>query len=136
MEKFGVLVQGFYGNQTGLEVTEETFDALMLGHVGSVAIDPDRDKVDRSIIRVPNTDNLVIVYNKYMEEGRLNQVKKFIKTLHDRTVFRRFNPTVVIPELGVVLYGRCFVCRMNEDGTLAGFNFDEDYDKVQDYLAV
>ena len=125
-----ILVQGFYGNLTTTTIDKENFDAFMLGNLdGRIT---KRDKIDRSYVRVPDTANLVIIYNKYQEEASLSELQRFIQEL--RQTKSRFNPTAVIPESGTVLYSRCIVCRMDEFGNLLSME-SEDYEKVLPYLA-
>lgn len=113
-----IVSQAFYGNKVGTSVRKENIDRFVLGYV-SDTIPTMEEKIDRTIINVPNTDNIVIVYNKYREEeDRAYEDKK---------------PTAIIEELGITLYSRCIVCRMNEDGELASLE-DGDYEKFEKYL--
>ena len=128
-----VLVQGFYGNRTVTSFHPEKFDAMMLGYLDMKVFEKFHDEVqiDRTIIRVPDTENIVLVYNRYGEEERLKELQIFIQKIHENKF--RFNPTVVIPEMGIVLYSRCFVCRINENGELISLK-EEDCPKVMKYL--
>lgn len=128
-----VLVQGFYGNRTVTSFHPEKFDPMLLGYLDMKVFEKSHDEVqiDRTIIRVPDTENLVLVYNRYSEEERLKELQIFIQKIHENKF--RFNPTVVIPEMGIVLYSRCFVCRINEDGELISLK-EEDCPKVMKYL--
>ena len=118
--KIPVLIQGFY----------------MLGYLNHELFEKSRahhnEKIDRTIVRLPGTENLVLVYNKYQEEEALNSLQEFIQEL--RMTDSRYNPTAVIPELGLVLYSRCIVCRMNENGELSGIEAG-DTEKAVKYLA-
>ena len=127
-----ILTQAFYGNRTITTVTEDTFDYLMLGYLDKKYLDTERMKLDRTMIRVPGTENLVLFYNKYQEEERLENLREFIQDLRGNTY--RMNPTAVIPELGIVLYSRCFACRVNEAGDPISLE-DGDVEKVLPYLA-
>ena len=134
--KIPVLIQGFYGNRTVTLVAPEHFDEYMLGWLAHElfmeSYNKGREKIDRTIVRLPGTENLVLVYNKYQEEEALNSLQKFIQEL--RMTDSRYNPTAVIPELGLVLYSRCIVCRMNENGELSGIEAG-DTEKAVKYLA-
>ena len=134
--KIPVLIQGFYGNRTVTLVAPEHFDEYMLGcldhELFMKSYNKGREKIDRTIVRLPGTENLVLVYNKYQEEEALNSLQEFIQEL--RRTDSRYNPTAVIPELGLVLYSRCIVCRMNENGELSGIEAG-DTEKAVKYLA-
>ena len=127
-----VLVQGIYGNRTAMQIKAEDFDATMLGCLAVTHFDPERKPVDRTIIHVPGTEDLVIVYNRYQEADALENLRKFAQSL--RKSKSGYNPTAVIPELGIVLYSRCIVCRMSKDGQLESMK-EGDREKVVKYLA-
>ena len=127
-----ILTQAFYGNRTITSVTPETFDYLMLGYLDKKYLSTERMKFDRTMIRVPGTDNLVLFYNKYQEEERLERLREFVQNL--RGTKDRMNPTAVIPELGIVLYSRCFACRVDAAGDPISLE-EEDIEKVLPYLA-
>ena len=115
-EKLLVVAQAFYGNRTEAEIRLENLDRFILGYIdSSISV---TEKIDRTIINIPNT-NFVIIYNKYEEEKKKNNKTK---------------PLVFIPEKNIKLYSRCVVCRMNENGELESLKND-DYDKVVKYLA-
>ena len=125
-----ILVQGFYGNRTGTTIDVENLDTFMLGYLDrNLRVD---ERIDRTAIKVPGTDNLYIIYNKYQEEDALSSLQQFVQKL--RRTKQRFNPTAVIPELGIVLYSRCIVCRMDESGNPLSMEA-EDFKKVLPYLA-
>lgn len=127
-----ILVQGFYGNRTVTEINKEDFDSFMLGHIGKRLLNPDKEKVDRTIVRVPGAENLVIIYNKYEEEKCLCELQEFVQNL--KRSEDRFNPSVVIPEKGIVLYSRCIVCRMNAKGEFESLEKD-DFKLFMKYMA-
>ena len=126
------MVQGFYGNRTVTEINKEDFDSFMLGHIGKRLFNPDREKVDRTIVRVPGAENLVIIYNKYEEEKCLCKLQEFVQNL--KRSEDRFNPSVVIPEMGIVLYSRCIVCRMNAKREFESLEKD-DFKLFMKYMA-
>ena len=128
-----IVVQGFYGNKTTTQIRPEQFDAIMLGWLDFELFEKmrDKEKIDRTILRVPGTDNLVLVYNKYREEEDMHSLQSFIQEVY--MTRSRFNPTAVIPEEGVVLFSRCIACRINEDGELTSLE-PGDYQKVEKYL--
>ena len=132
-DQIAILIQHFYGNRTVTFINPDEFDAIMLGCLDKKWFEErhDREKIDRTIIRVPDTDNVVLVYNKYQEEERLKELQHFIQEVYKNRY--RFNPSAVIPEMGIVLYSRCIACRINEDGALISLE-EEDCPKVVKYL--
>lgn len=129
-----IIAQGLYGNRMMTSIDPEHFDALMLGYLdmGAYEFMRNEEKIDRTIIRVPDTENLVLVYNRFREEKRLRSLQEFIQTVKvDK--FTRFNPSAVIPEKGIVLYSRCIACRITEEGELVSVE-QGDYEKVCRYL--
>lgn len=132
-DQMAILAQGFYGNRTVTFIDSGDFDAMLLGYLDAGLFNKirDKEKIDRTIIRLPDTENLVLVYNKQQEEDTLKELQEYIQTV--RVNMERFNPTAVIPEMGIVLYSRCFVCRTNEDGELVSLK-EDDCKKVIKYL--
>ena len=132
-DEMAILIQHFYGNRTVTFISPDDFDAIMLGHLDTQLFDKtrDREKIDRTIIRIPDTENLVLVYNKSQEEECLKKLQQLIQDINKRK--HRFNPSAVIPEKGIVLYSRCIVCRIDEDGALVSLE-QEDCPKVVKYL--
>lgn len=117
-----VMAQGFYGNKTMTEIKLENLDRFILGYIdNSIMV---TEKVDRTIINIPNT-NIVVIYNKYEEEKKL-KVKEALKPL--------VKPLVSIPEKNIKIYSRCIVCRMNESGELEDLQHN-DYNKINKYLS-
>ena len=113
-----IVSQAFYGNRTETEIERENIDRFVLGYLDNDI--PIINEIDRTIVRVPNTDNIVIVYNKHKEaEARRNEHK---------------NPLAVIAERDIEIYSRCIVCRVNENGELESLQ-DGDYEKFVEYLA-
>lgn len=129
-ELLSIVIQAFYGNRMGTEVYEDAIDSLILGHTSlPLKFPDDNEKVDRTIIKLPCGDNLVMIYNKYQEDIVLKKKEE---------VFAKENyiikPLATIPELGIELYSRCAVCRINGDGRLLSLK-DSDYETVIKYLA-
>lgn len=110
-----IVAQAFYGNKTETEISKNNIDHFILGYLdNSIEI---TSPIDRTIVHVPNTDNVVIIYNKYQEEKHMNE-----------------NPLTYIPENNIKIYSRCIVCRMNESGEFESLEY-EDFDKFMKYLA-
>ncbi len=101
--------QAFYGNRTGTEIRRENIDRFILGYQTD---DFDvTEAIDRTVIHLPGSDNLVLVYNKYQEEERLKVKERAFR--EDNYVIK---PLAAILELDIEIYSRCIVCRMNADG--------------------
>ena len=114
-----IVAQGFYGNRTATEVNRNDVDRFILGYLdNSINV---TEKVDRTIVSVPNTDNVVIVYNKYEEE----------KVMKHKDVKK---PLVAIKENNIEIYSRCIVCRINEYREFESLQ-SGDYEKFMKYLA-
>ena len=122
-----VMAQAFYGNRTETDIKKENLDMFILGYVDN-SISTDK-KIDRTIINVLNTDNIVIIYNKYQEEEELNRKRELLEKNN-----YELKPLVIIPEYNIKLYSRSIVCRMNENGELESLQ-NGDYEKFVKYLA-
>ena len=116
-----ILTQAFYGNRTVTQITPDRIDSFILGFMDSEMakrmIKP--EDIDRTIVGIPDTENLVLIYNRYQEENRQKNGGRM---------------TASIPEIGLELKSRCIVCRMNGDGSFASIK-KEDFGKVMKYLA-
>lgn len=122
-----IMTQAFYGNRTRTKINKENIDRFVLGYIDdSITV---TESIDRTIINVPNTNNVVIVYNKYQEEDKLQKKEALLKEEN-----YAMKPLVVIPELNIKLYSRCIVCRMDENGEFQSLQ-EEDFDKFINYLA-
>ena len=122
-----IVAQAFYGNRTETEVKRENVDAFVLGNIDGI-IDK-YEKVDRTIVNVPNADNIVIVYNKYQEEERLQRKEELLNNEG-----YELKPVAVIPENNIEIYSRCIVCRIDSNGELDSLQ-NGDYEKFVKYLA-
>ena len=125
-----IIAQAFYGNRTHTTIRLENVDMFIWGVLDSKFEDslPKTYKEGRTVVNVPDTDNIVIVYNKDQEKQDREDVKRYEKEGYVG------KPLAVIPEIGVTIYSRCFVCRMNEAGELESL-LSEDYPKFMKYLA-
>ena len=124
-----IIVQGFYGNRTGTEIKKEDFDYFMLGYMDRSIYPTDTSKFDRTVIRVPGSEEIVFIYNKFKEAEILEKREYYsLEGIHLP------NPVVEIPELGIELYSRVIVCRMDSDGELESLE-PEDHKVFLKYLA-
>ena len=136
-----ILAQAFYGNRTSTKISPEEIDYFILGHLSTEIKVPDgkgglvirhyevEEKMDRSIIRIPGSENVVLIYNKYQEEEWLEKKERHYK---ERGYILK--PLASIPEMDIVLYSRCIACRQNADGSFGSLEGD-DYKIVMKYLA-
>ena len=123
-----IVAQAFYGNRTVTEISEDNMDRFILGYLSNEL--PITEKIDRSIIHVPGSDNIVFVYNKYEEEKSREDRDRFLE--EDNWEMK---PLAVIPEMDIKLYSRCIACRLNEDGAFESLE-DGDFIKFMHYLTV
>ena len=122
-----IISQAFYGNRTATEVSRENIDRFILGYLDNNI--PIEKPIDRTIVHVPNTDNIVIVYNKYKEE----ESRKLKEEAFNEANYV-MKPLAVIEEENIEIYSRCIACRMNADGELESL-LETDYDKIINYMA-
>ena len=126
-ETIQIIAQAFYGNRTATAIRESEMDRFILGCLSdSLSVS---EKIDRTVVRIPNTENLVIVYNKYEEEAR-----RADKQSYWESDGYELKPLAVIPQIGLELYSRCIVCRVNKQGQFESLQ-EQDYDLVMGYLA-
>lgn len=122
-----IVAQGFYGNRTGTEIRREDIDQFILGHQTDDY--PAEEPIDRSIVQLPGSDSLVLIYNKYQEAERLEIKERALKEAN-----YVLKPLATIPEINLDIYSRCIVCRMTADGELESLG-DGDYEIWGRYLA-
>lgn len=127
-EKIYILMMGFYGNRTVVDVSRDKLENtgnginvehMILGILDRVAITGD-EKFDTTILPIPNTNSLVILYNKYQEE----EVKACKQT----------KPLISIPTENIEIYSRCAICRQEADGKLNSIE-PQDMNSILNYLA-
>jgi hypothetical protein len=112
-----IMVQGFYGNRTMTEICKEDMDAFILGYMDNSL--PITEEIDRTIVHIPNTENLVVIYNKYQEESAKNSECKSL---------------AIVPVNNTEIYSRCIACRMNNDGEFESLQND-DCNIIKKYFA-
>lgn len=107
MKTIRIMAQAFYGNNVITEIDVEDVDRFILGYLDkSISVN---GKFDRTIVEIPNTDGLVILYNKYREEED-----------KDMKVLAR------IPDKNLEIHSRCIACRIDADGNLASLKPEDD----------
>lgn len=114
--KIRVMAQAFYGNNTITDIDVEKIDRFIMGRLSDIV--PVMGDIDRTIINIPNTDGIVIIYNKYQENDKAE---------------RGMMVTAKFPEENLELHSRCIACRIDESGNLTDLNPD-DVDIVKKYF--
>ena len=129
-----IITQGFYGNRVATEIERENVNFFLKG-ILSPELFPDEDKkVNRKIVKVPSTDNIVIVYDQNKEDRYVNET---FSEIHKRSGEEYKEHTgkemtmyvsCEIPEIDLTLHTRCFACRIDENGELQSLeNGDSKY---------
>lgn len=104
-DSISVIAQHFYGNRTATEIKRENVDFFLKGILSPELFPKEDETVDRKFIVVPQTKNIVIVYDQNQENdcianGETNYV------------------SCEIPEIGFKIHSRCFACRIDDNGEL------------------
>ena len=118
-----IISQAFYGNRTFTEIRPNDIDRFLCGYLSDLGeeINPDA----KVLVKVPGTDNLVIIYNRDEEAETIERDWK--------DEYKR-KPLAGIPELDLKIYSRCIVCRISADGEFESLQA-EDWEKYAKYLA-
>lgn len=127
-----VISQFFYGNRTGTEVERDWVDHFLRGHI-SRDLDGFMDVQDvvRKTVRVPGSENIVVVYDQTQEERYVNVEFPEIYAEDGTEYLARWGAELKmhvsceIPEIGFKIHTRCFACRMDENGVLQSLEGDD-----------
>lgn len=122
-----IIAQDFYGNRVETIINKDEIDRFILGYLNNDTPLSEHEKIDRTIVKIPNLDNIVLVYNKHSEERRLRK-----EHLHPDERHHELVPLATIGDMNI--YSKCIVCRVDENGELVSLQ-DGDYNKFKDYLA-
>lgn len=140
-DRIFVIAQCFYGNRTGVQVERKGIDSFLLGYTSAVDLSQTGEKVERKIVRAPDTDNVVIVYDQIQEDEYVNvkfpeQYAEHAEKYKERTG-RDFTMQVTckIPEIDFEIHTRCFACRIDENGELKSLENGDD-EKFIEYFPV
>ncbi len=136
-----IIAQQFYGNRTGTEIRKEEADFFIHGILAN-EISYHKDVVfDRKTVKVPGTDNLVIVYDQGIEDEYVN-VRFPEYYAEENEEYREFWGEDIkmivsckIPEIGFEIHTRCFACRIDKNGELCSLE-DGDCEKFIQYFPV
>ena len=126
-EHINIIAQAFYGNRTGAEICTEDIDRFILGYLDNTM--QVTEAIDRTIVRLPGSELLVLIYNQYEEEDSLSLKKRAWEEAQ-----YVIKPLATIPETGLEIYSRCIACRMTASGEFQSIE-NEDLDILGKYLA-
>lgn len=134
-----VIAQQFYGNRTRTQIHVEEMDYFLRGTLNPELF-PGEDKlVDRRVIRVPNKENVVIIYDQNQEDEYVNVEFPRIYARDGKRYFERWGEELKmqvsceIPEIGFKIHTRCIACRMNSAGGFENIQA-EDYSIIKQYF--
>lgn len=119
-----IIAQQFYGNRTGTEIRRDSINFFLKGILSPILFPGDDKTVERKMVTVPNTDNIVIVYDQNQEDEYVNvefpEMYKRHAAEYKEHTGREFTMQVScrIPELDFEIHTRCFACRIDENGEL------------------
>ena len=68
--------------------------------------------IDRTYIRIPNANNLFLLYNRYQEEWHLKLDEE------DAGRYRNTDPLMIIPEENLQIHSRCMLVRKDDSGNI------------------
>ena len=123
-----VMAQAIQANRSAVEIHEKEIDGLLQG----CPFDPPEDlrfPVDRTIVKIPETEDLFLMYNKF-QEGAMKMIKDELLLMNEY----QLRPMAVIIAEDLIVYSRCIVLRMDEEGHIGSLH-EEDVPKVIKYLA-
>ena len=86
-------------------------------------------KIDRTYIRIPDTENLFLIYNKYQEERHLKQYEE--RKVHGHP--GDADPIVIIPEENIEIHSRCLLVRLGASGEPENLQ-EDDLEKAWKYI--
>lgn len=127
-----VIAQGYYGNRTGTAIHREKINYFLKGCPSPEFFSGEDEAVERKIIKIPGSDNVVIVYDQNQEDEYINvSFPKYLAEDGARCLEmtgREMTPWVncKIPELEIELHSRCFACRLDENGEFQSLEEDDD----------
>lgn len=132
-DRIDVVAQYFYGNRTGTEVRRDWIDHFLRGHISRELFgQKDVEDVVRKMVRVPNAENIVIVYDQTQEDRYVNEDFPRIYAEEAAEYFERWGEELKmpvsceIPEIGFKIHSRCFACRIDENGELQSLEDGDD----------
>lgn len=113
-----IVAQQFYGNRTATEIRRDEVDYFLQGMPSL----PKAKPVDRRVVKVPNSDHVVIVYDQNQEDEYVNiefpefYAKECAEYQEHTGKELTMHVSCEIPELNFKIHTRCFACRIDHDG--------------------
>lgn len=83
--------------------------------------------IDRTYVRIPDADNLFLLYNHYQEERHLKLDEKYGGS------DRNMEPLIIIPEENLQIHSRCMLVRKDDSGNIEDLR-EGDLKYIQKYL--
>jgi len=117
-----VVVQGFYGNRTGTDLHKSEIGEFLSGHTSGPS--------DIAVVRIPDSDGIVLVYSKHREKKYLERKERLLSEENYRT-----KPLACVAESGIEIYSRCIACRMAYNGEFESLR-EGDFNVLEKYLAL
>ena len=139
-DMISIITQYFYGNRTGTQIQRDWVDNFLRGQLSRDHYDPrDVQDVVRKTVRVPGSENIVIVYDQTQEDRYVNEEFPQRYAEDGAAYLERWGEELKmqvsceIPEIGFEIHTRCFACRMDENGNLQSLQ-DDDYKQFIHYF--
>lgn len=135
-----IITQHFYGNRTGTEIGLDWVDNFLRGQISCELFAPeDVQDVVRKTVRIPGSENIVIVYDQTQEDRYVNEIFPETYAREGAEYLERWGEELVmhvsceIPEIGFKIHTRCFACRMDKNGILQSLE-EDDYKQFIHYF--
>ncbi len=135
------IAQTIYGNQMFPEIPEDQIDEVLekgatsrcvdLPFVTNDGIDIDQLLQDLTFVRLPNTDDLVLIYSEIKEK----ETRKYFRAMKEKGKLNPNwdKPLADIPEIGLKLYSCFMVLHMTENGEVYSLE-DGEAEKIMKYM--
>lgn len=103
-ERFDVFTMGFYGNRTIVPCyDDEDIDCILTGYTNKELMRKMAEPIDKRFVKIPNSKCYVLYNNHNQDNSR---------------------PVIIIPEENIKVYGRCIICRKDNDN-ITGIETDD-----------
>ena len=131
-----VIAQQFYGNRTCTKICEDEMDFFLKGILSPEQFPGEEKTVMRKVVRIPNAEYLVVVYDQHQEDEYVNAEFPVIYAREGKRYLKRWGEELKmhvsceIPEIGFKIHTRCFACRMTSSGEFEAIQ-PEDYSIIK-----
>lgn len=138
-QQLHVIAQQFYGNKTHTTIDKADVDYFLKGILEPQLFPHDADSVIRKVVRIPNAEYIAVVYDQHQEDLYAHEefpayYASEAQAYRDATGHELTMPvTFKIPEIGLELHTRCFVCRVDAHNQLCSLE-SSDIQIVNRYL--